>query len=401
MKMKKLSENDTLDIVGRSGPLIQLNTDLDKDISEIIESSRFLVIGGAGSIGSSVCEEIFKKNPKEIHIIDINENALVELVRDLRTKYKCSALLKTYVIDAGSKSFNMLLESLPKIDYVLNLSAMKHVRSERDSYTLMRMIYTNVIYPYENLKLFERFNIPNYFVVSSDKASNPQNLMGATKKMMEICLSNINTNIKISSSRFANVAFSNGSLPASFISKFSSLQPFSAPNDVKRYFITKEEAGKLCLISSLIGNNHDILFPSPESDFNPISFVDIARNYLLFNGYEMKEVESEDEARDTFHSLHKKNIWPCYSFKSDTTGEKDLEEFFELDEIQENLDIKNLSKVSMSKNFGINNGAEFINDIKNIYASNNWNKKNIVEIFFKHIPSLNYKDLNKYLDDKM
>lgn len=399
--MKKLSEKDTLDIVGRSEPLIQLDAELDKDISKIIKSSRFLVVGGAGSIGSAVCEEIFKKNPKEIHIIDINENALVELVRNLRTKYKSSALLKTYVIDAGSKSFNMLLESLPRIDYVLNLSAMKHVRSERDPYTLMRMIYTNVIYPYENLKLFERFNIPNYFVVSSDKASNPQNLMGASKKMMEICLSNINTNIKISSSRFANVAFSNGSLPASFISKFSNLQPFSAPNDVKRYFITKEEAGKLCLISALIGNNHDILFPSPESDFNPVSFVDIARNYLLFYGYEMKEVGSEDEARDNFHSLHKKNIWPCYSFKSDTTGEKDLEEFYELDEIQENLDIKNLSKVSMSKNFGINNGIEFMNDIKSIYASNNWNKKNIVEVFFKHIPSLNYKDLNKYLDDKM
>ena len=392
-----------LEIIGRDQELFTSDIEfLSKEIGERVKRSKFLVIGGAGSIGQAVTKEIFKRDPQALHVVDISENNMVELVRDLRsTEGYGSGDFKTFAIDCGSVEFEALMASEGPYDYVFNLSALKHVRSESDPYTLMRMIMVNVFNIVNTLRLANKMGAKKYFCVSTDKAANPVNMMGASKRIMEMFLMRESLSQDISMARFANVAFSDGSLLHGFNQRFSKRQPFAAPNDVRRYFVTPQESGELCLLSGLLGNNRDIFFPKLSEKLHLITFSEIAVRYLRERGYEPYECESEDEARDRAEELIAKKQWPCYFFKSDTTGEKDFEEFFT---DNEDLDMEFFDTVGIIKNqpdFDEAKLDDFMDGIETLREKGTWTKDDIVKLYFGLLPEFAHKETGKYLDQRM
>lgn len=400
-----MSSDIALSLIGRENTLFDVDINNNKlEISKKITSSRFLVIGGAGSIGQAVSKEIFKRNPAALHVVDISENNLVELVRDIRSTFGyIKGEFKTFAIDCGGAEFEALISENKKYDYVFNLSALKHVRSEKDPYTLMRMLVVNVFNTVKTLRLVKESGTNKYFCVSTDKAANPVNMMGASKRIMEMFLMRESKNIDISMARFANVAFSDGSLLHGFNQRFAKRQPFSAPSDVKRYFVTPQESGELCLMSGLFGENRNIFFPKLSEDLHLITFSEIAQKYLLNNGFKPYICKSEDEARDLVNKLIPKKKWPCYFFDSDTTGEKDFEEFFT---DKEDLDMGLYSGIGIIKNDLQYNDAKlnkFYDEFISLQDSGKWTKKNIVDMFFDLMPefAVSHKETGKYLDQRM
>ena len=371
-------------------------------LKKIVESNRFLVIGGSGTIGQAVTKEIFKRDPKALHVVDISENNMVELVRDLRSTVGYgSGEFKTFAVDCGSVEFEALMKAEGPYDYVFNLSALKHVRSEKDPYTLMRMIMVNVFNTVKTLRMAKEMGAKKYFCVSTDKAANPVNMMGASKRIMEMFLMRESLTQEISMARFANVAFSDGSLLHGFNQRFTKKQPFSAPNDVRRYFVTPQESGELCLLSGLLGNNRDIFFPKLSEKLHLITFSEIAVRYLRERGYEPYECDSEDEARDRAEELIANKQWPCYFFKSDTTGEKDFEEFFT---DSEDLDMERFETVGVIRNqpeFDEAELDEFMNGIEALREKGTWDKEDIVKLYFSLLPEFAHKETGKYLDQRM
>ena len=303
-----------LDLIGRDQELFSSDVlSLRTALAEEVANSRFLVIGGAGSIGQAVAKEIFRRDPLALHVVDISENNMVELVRDIRSKEGYgSGDFKTFAVDCGSVEFEALVRSEGPYDYVFNLSALKHVRSESDPYTLMRMIMVNIFNTIKTVRLANDFGAKKYFCVSTDKAANPVNMMGASKRIMEMFLMRESLTQRISMARFANVAFSDGSLLHGFNQRFAKKQPLSAPKDVRRYFVTARESGELCLLSGLCGDNRDIFFPKLSEKLHLITFSEIAIRYLEGRGFEAFECESEEEARDRVAELIGKKQWPCY-----------------------------------------------------------------------------------------
>ena len=392
-----------LNIIGRNEELFSSDIKYNQiKLLDTVSNSRFLVIGGAGSIGQAVTKEIFKRDPRALHVVDISENNMVELVRDLRsTEGYGSGDFKTFSVDCGSVEFEALMASEGPYDYVFNLSALKHVRSESDPYTLMRMIMVNVFNTIKTLRLANEMGAKKYFCVSTDKAANPVNMMGASKRIMEMFLMRESLTQNISMARFANVAFSDGSLLHGFNQRFAKRQPFSAPNDVRRYFVTPQESGELCLLSGLLGNNRDIFFPKLSEKLHLITFSEIAVRYLRERGYEPYECESEDEARDRADELIANKQWPCYFFKSDTTGEKDFEEFFT---DNEDLDVERFDTVGVIKNqpdFDEAKLDEFMDGIEALRNKGTWTKDDIVKWYFGLLPEFAHKETGKYLDQRM
>ena len=371
-------------------------------LSEAVSSSTFLVIGAAGSIGQSVTKEIFKRKPKKLHAVDISENNLAELVRDIRSSFGYLGVdFKTFALDVGSIQYDAFIDSDGKYDYVLNLTALKHVRSEEDPFTLMRMIDVNIFNTEKTIKQSIKNGTKKYFCVSTDKAANPVNMMGASKRIMEMFLMRKSLDINISTARFANVAFSDGSLLYSFSQRIQKMQPIAAPNDVKRYFVTPQESGELCLMSCIFGENRDIFFPKLTPALHLISFSDIAIKYLENNGFKPYLCKSESEARNLIKTLPKQRKWPCLFSMSDTTGEKSFEEFYTDKEILDMDRFKNLGIIKNSAEFDnekLNNFESAVNDFK---KNQSWTKSQILEQFFRLIPEFTYKDVGKYLDGKM
>jgi len=394
---------NVLEIIGRTNELFGSDIEtFSGELNDTVSKSKFLVIGGAGSIGQAVTREIFKRDPQVIHVVDISENNVVELVRDLRSTLGYgSGEFKTFAIDCGSVEFEALMASEGPYDYVFNLSALKHVRSEKDPYTLMRMIMVNVVNTIKTLRLAKDMGAKKYFCVSTDKAANPVNMMGASKRIMEMFLMRESLNQEISMARFANVAFSDGSLLHGFNQRFNKKQPFSAPNDVRRYFVTPQESGELCLLSGLLGNNRDIFFPKLSKKLHLITFSEIAVQYLRERGYEPHECGSEDEARDRAEELIANKQWPCYFFKSDTTGEKDFEEFFT---DNEDLDMNRFGSVGVIRNqpnFDEAKLDEFMDGVDALRAKTTWTKYDIVKLYFVLLPEFSHKETGKYLDQRM
>lgn len=393
----------TLNLIGRNAPLFEADLiKFDHELIAKVNRGRFLVIGGAGSIGQAVTREIFKRNPKALHVVDLSENNMVELVRDIRsTLGYIDGDFRTFAIDCGGKEFEALITVEGPYDYVLNLSALKHVRSEKDPYTLMRMIHVNILNSIKVSKLVQRNGTSKYFCVSTDKAANPVNMMGASKRIMEMFLMRESLSLPISMARFANVAFSDGSLLHGFNQRFAKRQPISAPNDVRRYFVTPQESGELCLMSCLLGNNRDIFFPKLSEHLHLITFSEIASRYLRNLGYEPYECSSEDEARDRASELIEKKQWPCYFFNSDTTGEKDFEEFYT---DKEDLDLSRFQNLGVIRNQPIFNELklnDFFNDVNKLHEKDAWSKDEIVSLFHKIMPEFAHKETGKYLDQKM
>ncbi len=395
--------NNTLALIGRENKLFENDIDHYKnELINIISKSKFLILGGAGSIGQAVTKEIFKRNPKKLHVVDISENNLVELVRDIRSSLGyIKGDFKTFALDIGSLEYDVFFKSDGDYDYVLNLSALKHVRSEKDPFTLMRMINVNIFNTDKTLQQCIQNGIKKYFCISTDKAANPVNMMGASKKIMEMFINRRSQNINVSMARFANVAFSDGSLLYSLNNRIEKKQPIVAPNDIKRYFIIPEESGELCLMSCIFGNNSDIFFPKPSKNLALMKFSEIVDKYLINKGFKPIVCSSEDEARKIAKTSSLKNNWPCLFTKSDTTGEKDFEEFFTDKEILDMDRFDNIGIIKNQNNFDSNILDNFEKTINNLKNKSNWSKKDILNAFLDVIPEFQHKETGTYLDDKM
>ncbi len=393
-----------IDIINRKRPLFDADISVkDKQLKSHIAGLRILVIGGAGTIGHAVVREFFKRVPKALHVIDISENNLVEVVRDVRSTLGYGSVdFQTVAIDVASEYFEAFVESQEAYDIICNVSALKHVRSEKDPYTLMRMLEVNVFNTVKTARMAAQMGARKYFAVSTDKAANPVNLMGGSKRIMEKFLMRESLDVSVSMARFANVAFSDGSLLHGFNQRLMKRQPLSAPNDVERYFVTPQESGELCMMSAIFGENLDIFFPHQEDELELTKFSDIAIRFLESHGYEPVECETEDEARSRAEQLILKRQWPVYFFASDTTGEKAYEEFFMGDE---KLDLETFQEIGVIKNQAdFDSGAleQFERKISEIKGSPApWDKKEIVEAYLGVLPELSHEEKGKYLDARM
>lgn len=399
-----------LKLIGREKELFA--EDISKhenELTEIVGASRFLVIGGAGSIGQAVTKEIFKRNPQKLHVVDISENNMVELVRDIRSSFGyINGDFQTFALDCGSVEYDAFWNADGAYDYVLNLSALKHVRSEKDPYTMMRMIDVNIFNTEKTIKQSIDKGVKKYFCVSTDKAANPANMMGASKRIMEMYLMQLSEQIDISTARFANVAFSDGSLLHGFNQRIQKRQPIVAPNDVKRYFVIPKESGELCLMSTIFGKNRDIFFPKLSESLHLITFSEIAERYLKEIGYTPYLCSTEEEARNFFTSAPnepvtelRRSVWPCLFTPSDTTGEKDFEEFFMEDEVLDLNRFENLGIIKNEAKYDAKQIQHFTDSIVAMKQARKWSKTQLVDLFFEMIPNFRYVEKGKYLDGKM
>lgn len=393
---------DLLRILGRKKRLF--NEDLisfETEISQIIRNSTFLVIGGGGSIGQAVSKELFARNAKLLHIVDLNENYLVELVRDIRSDLGYQTKnFDTFAIDCGAHEFEQFF-SRYKYDFVLNLSAMKHVRSENDAFSMFRMLKVNIFNTLSTYELAKNSGARKYFCVSTDKAANPANFMGATKRAMEIALMRPSNSLPMSGARFANVAFSNGSLLDGFEYRLKKRQPLSVPSDISRFFVTAQEAGVICLFSALLGKKHEILFPYNEVEISLRGFVDIAKNFLQSIGKEGVECHSENEAREMIKNIDLDKYWPVNVFLTDTIGEKPFEEFYTDAEDVNHNKFKELASVYFKSEIDDHEIDAFKRSVYDVDLTNSDAKSHLVNLVSDFVPSFQHLYSTKSLNMRM
>ena len=392
---------EELKYLGRSKEIFFEDVLKNKDFIESeISNSRFLIIGGAGSIGSSVAKQIFSLGARQLDIVDISENYLVELVRDIR----CSLGYNTqnfnvYCLDYCSELFSKFMEN-KKYDYVYNLAALKHVRSEQHYETALRMIDVNIIGAHNLYEKLLNVGCKKYFCVSTDKATNPANLMGATKRTMELALFNNNLDVPASFARFANVLLSHGSLTENFLTRIVKRQPISLPSDIERYFILSSEAGRLCLLSSILGEKNEIFVPKLSEDIKPINFLEILNRILENRNLKPVWMNTEQEARESLQHLDLKRYWPVYTFETDTTGEKYIEEFHTA---ESKLDLKRFDEVDVimhSDSAGLDI-KKFLNDFENIRSNRGSSVDDLITLISTYVPEFEHKKSQKSLNDRM
>ena len=373
-------------------------------IDDAVAGKRVLVVGGAGSIGREVCREIFRRDPAALHVIDISENSLVELVRSLRSvEGYIAGEVRFLPLDVGSVEARAFLAAQPAYDLFLNFAAMKHVRSEKDEFSLMRLIKVNVLDTLETLERASAQGTAKYFAVSTDKAQSPANLMGASKRIMEDILFGFAGGMTVSTARFANVAFSDGSLLHGFRQRLQLGQPLSAPSDVRRYFVTGEEAGLLCLASITLGRDREIFFPRLDAGEDLLSFADIAVRFLEASGFEPVFVASEDDARGCAAELIGQRKWPCFFFASDTSGEKPFEEFHAPgDRIDWSrfVDIGVIARDAPEPAI-VARAAAFVATVEDLRRAGCWDKPALVAAITAACPDLDHIETGRTLDNRM
>ena len=380
--------------------LVKYNTQLDNKIF----NKNVLVIGGAGSIGSSFIKAILKFEVKKLIVVDLNENGLTELVRDLRSSsnHIMPKDFITYPIDFASKVFKKIFISHGPFEIVANFAAHKHVRSEKDIFSIEAMIRNNLIKAKKLLDILVDYPPEHFFCVSTDKAANPVNIMGASKKLMEELIMSYSELIPIKTARFANVAFSNGSLPRGFLDRLLKKQPWSCPTEIKRFFVSPKEAGQLCLIACIIGETGDIFFPKLDEEKDMIPFDQIAIDLLNYLELEPDFCKSEKEARHKSLLLNKNSKkYPVFLFKSNTSGEKSFEEFYT---DQEELDLNSFYELGVIKNSFSNKPSDInlvINDIINLFLTEKFSKRDLVSLLQKYLPNFSHIETGKHLDQKM
>lgn len=389
-------------ITNRSQSLFQ--ADLEKHyetFKQEIEGKKVLVIGGAGTIGSSYIRALVKYNPAKLIVVDINENGLTELVRDCRSRedLQLPADFKTYPVNFNDKVFTKIFLHEGPFDIVANFAAHKHVRSEKDIYSIEAMIDNNVIRAKGLLDLLLQYPPKHFFCVSTDKAANPVNVMGASKKLMEEVILAYSEKFKITTARFANVAFSNGSLLIGFIDRVLKQQPLSCPSDVKRFFVSPDESGQICLSACILGNSGEIFFPKLHED-TMVKFADVVAPFLKEIGYEVNVCQSEEEARHAVH-LIPQGKYPVYFFPSSTSGEKLYEEFYT---DHEQLDMQTYESFGVVKNAErrkIEELDKVIAKLEAVFADDKSEKKDIVAALNKMIPGFEHIETGMSLDQKM
>jgi FlaA1/EpsC-like NDP-sugar epimerase len=265
----------------------------------------------------------------------------------------------------------------------------------------MRMIEVNIDITLATVRRARELGASKYFCVSTDKAAAPVNMMGASKRIMELFLMRESEHIPVSTARFANVAFSDGSLLHGFNQRMLKRQPLSAPNDVRRYFVTDNESGELCLMSCLLGDNRNIFFPKLSERLHLITFSEIAVRFLAARGLEAVPCASEDEARASVHSLAARGQWPCWFFASDTTGEKDFEEFYTGDEVIDWSRFDNIGVIRSPADYDAERLERFQRDINAMRQRGQWTRDELVTLFRQTLPDFAHKETGKYLDAKM
>ncbi len=397
MNINKLLSNRVRNI--KTNPFLEDLTAQKNFLHSQINDKRILVIGGAGTIGSSYIKQILKYKPSRITVVDINENGLTELTRDLRSSnlldYNPSYI--TYPVNLLSNTFDKIFNS-DDWDVISNFSAHKHVRSEKDKISVEALIKNNVFGAIKLLNLCEQ-NPPNYFFsVSTDKAANPVNIMGASKSLMEKLILSKKNNFRVSTARFANVAFSNGSLLDGFIYRLNKKQPLSCPSDIKRFFVTPEQSGQICLLATFLGDTGNIFFPKLDFHKHQIYFKEIALDFLKSNDFEPELVQSEKEAKE-FDFDENPSIYPIYFFKTDTSGEKTYEEFFTE---EEDYEINKYDSLGFIKTPEIKISFEDVeSDFENVFKNSNSNKSDIITVIKKYVPDFMHIETGKHLDQKM
>ncbi|MFD1015969.1 UDP-N-acetylglucosamine 4,6-dehydratase [Winogradskyella rapida] len=404
MNYNQANKSNILNLIGRDKALFK--TDLatyQEELHRIISKSRFLVLGGAGTIGQAVVKALFEGQAQKLHVVDLSENNLVELVRDLRSSFGyIDGDFKTYALDIGSIAYDAFIASDGNYDYVLNLAALKHVRSEEDPFTLMRMLEVNIVNTVKTIDQSIAHGVKKYFSVSTDKATAPINMMGASKRIMELFLVEKSKAINISTARFANVAFSDGSLLHGFEQRIKKQQPLVAPNDVQRYFISPEESGQLCLMSCLLGDQNELFLPQLHQHLKLTRFSDIAVNYIKHLGYIPYLCHNEDEARTLAKTLPASGQWPYLLTKSNTTGEKAEEAFFTA---QETLDLERFTSIGVIKQKSEDNLSsqlqDFTESLQQLKATKSWTKPDLIALVHKILPNFNHEEKGTYLDHKM
>jgi FlaA1/EpsC-like NDP-sugar epimerase len=388
-------------------PDIKANT--EKLLTEI-KDKKVCVIGGAGSIGSSFIKAILRFEPKSIVVVDLNENGLAELVRDVRSTYGLYVPdeFRCYTLNFADPIFERIFREEKGFDIVANFSAHKHVRSEKDRYSVQALIENNDIKAKKMMDLLRAFPPKHFFCVSTDKAANPVNIMGASKRIMEDLVMAYNKYFKVTTARFANVAFSNGSLPDGWLHRIQKQQPLAAPSDVKRYFVSPEESGQICMLACILGKPGEVFFPKLGED-QMLTFSSICDDFLRAQGFEKDECQSDDEAKqkaaalnlETWNLEHVTPKYPVVYFGSDTTGEKAYEEFYVHGEKIDMQRFQSLGVVEQTSRHSIDEVNSFFVKLENIFTKDDFTKAQVVEAIKEFIPNFKHEEKGKNLDQKM
>jgi FlaA1/EpsC-like NDP-sugar epimerase len=410
-------------VTGRQESLLQADFEkYNSELNQRINNKKVLVIGGAGTIGSFYIKAILKFNITKLVVVDINENGLTELVRDLRstTEYNIPDDFITYPVNFGDRVFEKIFRHHGPFDIVANFAAHKHVRSEKDIFSIEAMIENNVTRARKLLDLLLEFPPEHFFCVSTDKAANPVNVMGASKKLMEELIMAYSDRLPIKTARFANVAFSNGSLPLGFLERLNKNQPWSCPLGIRRFFVSPEESGELCLMACIMGETGDIFFPKLDDKRDMIPFDRIALDLLKELGLKPEIYKIEEEARTKTTSVssdcndnaqEQNNLsetsaepiksWPIYFFGSDTSGEKSFEEFYTEKEILDNDTFINLGVIKNSKKRSIAEIDNIFDNLENLFKKESVTKTEIVDVLKEYLPNFEHIETGKGLDSKM
>lgn len=388
----------------RSSSLFANDIEANKDVlTQEIEGKSVCVIGGAGTIGSSFIRAILPFKPSKLVVIDLNENGLAELTRDIRSTYNMyvPTEYRTYTLNFADPIFARIFREEKGFDIVANFSAHKHVRSEKDKYSVQALIENNDIKAKKFMDLLCEYPPKHFFCVSTDKAANPVNIMGASKRIMEDMVMAYTSKFKVTTARFANVAFSNGSLPDGWLNRVKKKQPLAAPNDVKRYFVSLDESGQICMLACILGKNGEIFFPKLGED-QMLTFSSICNKYVKAIGCEKIECANDDEAKKFANNMsYDTNQYPVVYFKSDTTGEKAYEEFYVPGEKLDMNRFQGIGIIEESEHRSMADIDTFFAEMEDIFANPSFTKEEVVEAIKRFIPNFEHEEKGKNLDQKM
>lgn len=372
-------------------------------LTQEIEGKSVCVIGGAGSIGSSFIKAVLRFKPGKLVVVDLNENGLAELTRDIRSTEGLFVPeeYRAYTLNFADPIFTRIFREEKGFDIVANFSAHKHVRSEKDRYSVQALIENNDIKAKKLMDLLTEYPPKHFFCVSTDKAANPVNIMGASKRIMEDLVMAYNDKFKVTTARFANVAFSNGSLPDGWLHRLQKKQPLAAPSDVKRYFVSLEESGQICMLACILGRGGEVFFPKLGED-QMLTFSSICDDFVKAEGFAKKECGSDAEAKRFAANMeYDSDTYPVVYFKSDTTGEKAYEEFYVPGEKIDMQRFQALGVVEQTARHNMEEVETFFNKLEEIFQDNDFTKAQVVAAIREFIPNFEHEEKGKYLDQKM
>lgn len=372
-------------------------------IRKEVEGKSLCVIGGAGSIGSSFIRAILPFKPSKLVVIDLNENGLAELTRDLRSTngMYVPEEYRAYTLNFADPIFARIFREEKGFDIVANFSAHKHVRSEKDKYSVQALIENNDIKAKRFMDLLCEYPPKHFFCVSTDKAANPVNIMGASKRVMEDMVMAYSDRFPVTTARFANVAFSNGSLPDGWVSRLMKRQPLVSPSDVKRYFVSPEESGQICMLACILGNTGEVFFPKLGED-QMITFSSFCKKFIETAGYKEHQCSSDKEAVEFASNRTEEDTdYPVVYFKSDTTGEKDFEEFYVPGEKLNMERFSALGVIEETVRRPMEEVDSFFAELEGIFQKEQFTKAEIVGALKKFLPNFEHEERGKNLDQKM